>query len=161
MTDKPQRDATPFGNYSQALMIPHAKALGLELIDVSRGEATLLLPYDPKLIGDPATGILHGGVITTVMDNAMGLAVFSALDPVMPLATLDLRLDYLKPATPGEDVKVYAHCYKITHYVAFVSGRAYHGDKSEPIAKGTATFMLARHAADTDVDPSDKPLQES
>lgn len=151
MTDAPIESAL-LENLSLAVMIPHAKALGLELIDVSRGEATIRLPYDEKLVGDPETGILHGGVITTVMDNAMGMAVFSALNPVMGLSTLDLRLDYLKPATPNQDVKVYAHCYKITRHIAFVRGLAYHGDKSDPIANGSATFMLARPAADGGTD---------
>lgn len=145
MTETPRGNALHSG-FSRAVKIPHAKALGLELIDVSRGEATLLLPYNKKLVGDPDTGILHGGVITTVMDNAMGLSVFSALDPAMPMATLDLRLDYLKPAIPGLDVKVYAHCYKVTRHVAFVRGLAYHDDKSDPIANGVATFMLKRPA---------------
>lgn len=136
--------AGPPMGFDRAVKIPHAKALGLELIDVSRGEATLLLPYDKKLVGDRETGVLHGGAITTVMDNAMGLSVFSALDPAMPMATLGLRIDYLKPATPGQDIKVYAHCYKVTRHIAFVRGLAYHDDKSDPIANGVATFMLRR-----------------
>jgi uncharacterized protein (TIGR00369 family) len=147
MTDAPPRQSLLDSFSRAAIKIPHSRALNLEVVDVSRGEATILLPYDPKLVGDPDTGILHGGVITTAMDNAMGLAVFSALDPVMPVATLDLRLDYLKPATPGLDIKACATCYKVTRHIAFVRGLAYHDDKSDPIANGAASFMIRRPAS--------------
>ncbi len=143
MNQSPQGNAMLEG-FRRAVKIPHARALNLELVDVSPGEATVLLPYDQKLVGYPDRGILHGGVVTTVMDNAMGIAVFSALDPFVPLATLDLRLDYLKPAEPGLDVRASATCYKVTRHIAFVRGLAYHADKSDPIANGSASFMLQR-----------------
>ena len=90
--------------------VPHAKAVGLTIVSVERGIAVLKLPYDDKLIGNPDTGVVHGGVITTLLDNCCGIAVGSSLDTFRPIATLDLRIDYMKPATPKLDILARAEC---------------------------------------------------
>ena len=59
------------------------------------------MPYDAKLVGNPETGVLHGGAITALLDGASGAAVFAALVDIVPIATLDLRIDYLRPAESG------------------------------------------------------------
>jgi uncharacterized protein (TIGR00369 family) len=123
-------------------MVPHNRALNLEVLAVEHARATFRLPYDVKLIGNPETGVMHGGAITAAMDAACGAAVFQALPRPMGIATLDLRIDYLKPATPPRDVTIRAHCYKVTRNIAFVRGVAFHDDESDPIASGTGSFML-------------------
>ena len=125
--------------------IPHSRAIGMRPIEVKDGIALMCVPYDAKLVGNPATGVLQGGVITSVLDSASGMAVGSkvAASGWRPIATLDLRIDYMKPATPGRDVIARAECYKVTRNVAFVRGVAYHEDPSDPIATTVATFMLS------------------
>jgi uncharacterized protein (TIGR00369 family) len=131
--------------------IPHSRAIGMNLIEIGDGNALMRVPYDRKLVGNPATGVLHGGVITSALDSASGAAVGSALAKARtpgqegwrPIATLDLRIDYMKPAVPGKDVLARAECYKLTRNVAFVRGTAYHDDPSDPIATSVATFMLS------------------
>jgi hypothetical protein len=59
-----------------------------------------------------------------------------------PLATLDLRIDYLRPATPGETIRATAECHKVTANVAFVRGAAFHVSPQDAIAYCTGTFML-------------------
>lgn len=130
-------------NRAFARVVPHNKALGLELIEASDARARFRLPWDAKLVGNPKTGVLHGGVITSMMDAACGAAVFMALPEPQPIATLDLRIDYLKPATPHEAVHAHAHCYKLTRNVAFVRGVAYHDREDDPIASAAGTFMLS------------------
>ena len=126
--------------------VPHNRALGLRLLALDDARATFLLPYDLRLVGNPETGVLHGGAITAAMDAACGTAVFQALRKPMIIATLDLRIDYHKPATPGRDVTLHCHCYKVTRSVAFVRGVAYHDDEADPIASGTGSFMLGTRA---------------
>jgi acyl-coenzyme A thioesterase PaaI-like protein len=89
-------------------------------------------------------------VITSALDSASGAAVGSALAARVegmagwrPIATLDLRIDYMKPAMPGKDLLARAECYKLTRNVAFVRGTAYHDDPADPIATSVATFMLS------------------
>lgn len=127
--------------------VPHARALGLTIVDAKPGQSWLSVPYDEKFIGNVDTGVIHGGVITTLLDNACGTAVQLALPERMSIATLDLRIDYMKPATPGLALTGHAHCYKVTRNIAFVRGTAYHSDETDPIATCVGTFMLGANRA--------------
>ena len=147
MSSSPILDAV---NERKGLLInyvPHAVALGLVVVDAKPGEAWLRVPFDAKLVGNPATGVIHGGVITTLLDNCAGVAVATALPDLRSIATLDLRIDYMKPATPGLDVIGYTRCYKVTRHIAFVNGCAYHEDPNDPIATTAMTFMLGANKA--------------
>jgi uncharacterized protein (TIGR00369 family) len=124
-------------------LVPHNRALGIHIVALADGEATMSLPYDEKLVGNPETGVLHGGAVTSLMDACSGAAVFMKLTSLSPIATLDLRIDYLKPATPGEDVIAHAVCYKLTRSIAFVRCLAHHGDPEHAIAAAAGAFMLA------------------
>ena len=121
---------------------PHNRFLGLEIVYVEHGRSILRVPYTEHLAGDASSGILHGGVITTVLDSACGVAVMAALGQRMTIATLDLRIDYLKPAIPGQAVTAAAHCYKVTRNICFVRALAYHADRADPIANCAASFMV-------------------
>ncbi|MGX1197495.1 PaaI family thioesterase [Parvibaculum sp. MBR-TMA-1.3b-4.2] len=127
--------------------VPHARALGMKVEDAARGEAWLSVPYNEDLVGDIETGVLHGGVITAMLDNACGIAVQLSLPERIAIATLDLRIDYMKPATPKLDLNAHTHCYKVTKNIAFVRGAAYHEDEEDPIATCVGTFMLAANRA--------------
>ncbi len=123
-------------------VIPHVHALGIQFVAAARGRAILQLPWQERLIGNLDTGVLHGGVITTLIDTASGLAVFLALDKPPAIATLDLRIDYLKPASARVALLAEATCYKVTRSIAFVRAVAHHGDAADPIANSVSTFML-------------------
>lgn len=127
--------------------VPHARAIGMEVVDARPNEAWVKIPYRPDLIGNPQTGVVHGGVITTLLDNSCGIAVMASLDEALSIATLDLRIDYMRPATPGHDIIGWSHCYKMTRNVAFVRGVAYHDSVDDPIASAVATFMLGANRA--------------
>ncbi len=123
--------------------VPHNRALGITMLELDLGSARMSLPYRAELVGNPETGVLHGGAISTLMDACCGAAVFMKLAEPMPIATLDLRIDYLKPATPGLAVVAHAICYKRTRDVAFVRCLAYHDDPDDPIASAAGSFALA------------------
>lgn len=123
-------------------MSPYNAALGFHAVEATRDGVTVLLPYRTDLVGNPDTGVLHGGVITGVVDGACGLAVFLKRGSPARIATLDLRIDYLKPATPPKDVRVRAECHKLTRQVAFVRASAYHDDPSDAIAAAAGTFIV-------------------
>ena len=124
-------------------MVPHNAALGMKVLDCGPGMVILALPWAEHLVGNPETGVLHGGAITSLLDACSGAAVFLKMMSPQPIATLDLRIDYLKPATPHRDVIAKAECYKLGRNVAFVRGLAYHDSEDDPIAAASATFMLA------------------
>ncbi|HEX4881412.1 MAG TPA: PaaI family thioesterase [Porticoccaceae bacterium] len=121
---------------------PHARFLGLEIVSLERGRGVMRIPYHADLAGNATSGVLHGGVITTVLDAVCGLSVIAALERPATIATLDLRIDYLKPATPGAAVTAAGHCYKVTRNICFVRAQAYHEDAEDPIAHCAASFMI-------------------
>jgi uncharacterized protein (TIGR00369 family) len=110
---------------------------------VDKGRGSMTLPARPEWVGDPLRGQLHPGALTVLADSTCGLAVGTALTQRAPYATLDLRMDYLRPAGPEHDVHCDAHCFRLTHNVAFVRAEVYQADRNEPIAVAQASFMLS------------------
>ncbi len=128
--------------------MPHGREIGMRLHRSKAGEAVLSLPYDERLVGDPETGVLHGGVITALLDTACGAAVMSAPDKVNAVATLDLRIDYMRPATVGETIRAHAECYRMTRSIGFTRAIAYHRDPDDPIASAAGAFIVDRPEED-------------
>ncbi len=122
--------------------LPHCRELGLKIISLEPGRAVMRLDYSDRLVGNPHTGVIHGGVISTVIDTAAGMAASSSVPVKSAVATLDLRIDYLKPALPGKAVFAEAECYRLTKSVAFVRALAHQGDRDDPVAHCVASFML-------------------
>ncbi|WP_050525566.1 PaaI family thioesterase [Pseudorhodobacter aquimaris] len=122
--------------------LPHLKALGMELEALEDGVATVALPYDTRLIGDPATGVIHGGAVSTLMDTASGASVMCHASQPASTATIDLRIDYMRPATAGQRITARAECYHVTRSVAFVRVIATDEDKSRPVATATGAFTI-------------------
>lgn len=141
----PESKTSTFAKF-QPTGIPHADAMGMTLVEIGEGTAVAKVVYAPHLVGNPETGVVHGGVITSLLDNTAGVAVQTRAWASNPIATLDLRIDYMKPATAGEDIFAFAECYRVTSSIAFVRGVAYHTDRADPIAAVTATFMLGTRA---------------
>jgi uncharacterized protein (TIGR00369 family) len=135
----------PFDELEQAISARrsvYGSISGLRLDRTAAGEAWSSLPYRPVFVGDTTTGVLHGGVVTAMLDESCGMAVQLALDGTRAIATLDLRIDYQKPATPGLDIKAHAVCYRVTRSIAFVRATAYQDSEDDPVATATACFMI-------------------
>ena len=124
--------------------IPYARESGMTARDVGvqKGHATVDMPARDAWTGDSITQQLHPGCATVLADTACGLAVGAALDTLMPFATLDLRMDYLRPARAGLGLSCQAHCHRVSRNVAFVRGEIYQPGTDEPVAMVSATFML-------------------
>jgi len=122
--------------------IPHVVELGIEAVSLDGTSAVMKLPYQERLIGNPETGVLHGGAVTTLIDTVCGLAVMASLEVPRQIATIDLRIDYLRPARPAEDLIARADCYKVTRQVAFARCVAYQGAEDDLVASASGTFMI-------------------
>jgi uncharacterized protein (TIGR00369 family) len=127
--------------------IPHAAALGLRIVKIESGKVTCHVPFAEALVGNPDTRVIHGGVITALLDNACGIAVGTKTMLRGQIATLDLRIDYMRAATPDQDILAIAECFKVTRNIAFARGLAYHTDPNDPIATCAAAFMLGTKSA--------------
>jgi uncharacterized protein (TIGR00369 family) len=115
---------------------------GLRLDSAAMGEAWTNLPYRPVFVGDAERGVLHGGVITAMVDESCGMAVQLALDSMRTIATLDLRIDYQRPAMAGLDIRAHSICTRVTRSIAFVRCTAYQESEEDPVATAAACFMI-------------------
>ena len=102
------------------------------------------MAYGEQLIGDPDTGVLHGGAITTLLDTCCGFAAATALDDLGMTPTIDLRIDYMRAAIPGERIIARAEVYHLTRTVAFVRAHTYDNDRENPVATATGAFTAEK-----------------
>jgi uncharacterized protein (TIGR00369 family) len=128
----------------------HCQVLGMQVHEATSDGLTLRLPYSQKIVGNPETGVIHGGAITTLMDTTCGISTVCALPDFEVSPTLDLRIDYMRSAEPGLDVFGFAECYRVTANVIFIRGIAYQTDKNQPLAHVIGTFMRMGKTVDND-----------
>ena len=128
--------------FDLARKVGHGKALGIEFRAAGDDWVELALPWREELVGVTETGMLASGAIVSLVDTCGGASVWQALGQFQPIVTIDLRLDYLRPALKGETVIARCRCDKLTRQIAFVSGIAHTGDDSRPVARAVGTFML-------------------
>jgi len=124
--------------------IPFCAALGMRIDEIGDGVAELSMPYSTDLIGDPKRGVIHGGAISALMDTCGGTAVVSHPEAASSTATINLRIDYMRGATPGARIIARAECYHITRSVAFIRATARDADNSAPLAMAAGTFTVDR-----------------
>lgn len=134
----------PDAFFELARRIGHGRALGLQFKESGENWAELALPWREELVGVSESGVLASGAIVSLIDTASGTAVWVTLDKFVPILTVDLRLDYLRPAVKGEIIVARCECVKVTRRIAFVRGIAHGGDEARPIALSAATFMINR-----------------
>jgi len=120
----------------------HTHALGFAFDSLSGDRVRIRAPWREDLVGDPETGVLAGGLVTTLLDHAGGLAAWVALDRFEAIATLDLRVDYMRPARPRADLVAEARCFRLTRSIAFVRAWAFEDRPDDPVAAAQAAYML-------------------
>ncbi len=133
----------PFDPAALFARMPHGHGSRLGVRYVAHGDdwCELALPFAPELIGDTTRGVLASGPVVALLDMATSVGVWMKRGGFLPHATLDLRVDYLRPAAPGRTVIGRGECYRLTRSIAFVRGLAHDGDADDPVAHVAGTFM--------------------
>lgn len=139
-----KRGFDPHAFFELARTVGHGRALGLDFRESGENWAELALPWREELVGVPETGVLASGAIVSLIDTASGTSVWVRMDKFAPILTVDLRLDYLRPAAKGETIVARCECVKVTRRIAFVRGSARGEQDDRPIALSAATFMINR-----------------
>lgn len=132
-------------NFTQA--IPHSRECGMVIHQLDAQGAGAHLPYRHEWLGDTGRGLVHTGIITSLVDTVSGLAALAAIGRFEPVPTLDLRMDYLRPAVPGRTLHARAECYRLTRSIAFVRAQAWQDDERQPVAVSQSTFMRGSRSA--------------
>ena len=122
--------------------LPHNAKLGIRMADIAPGRCTTYIEFRPELVGDPSRNVLHGGVVTTLIDATAGAAVYASIPAETSLATLDMRIDYLRPTEPDKRLYATAELYRLTRRIAFVRASAYQDDPDNQVAHCAASFMI-------------------
>ena len=104
---------------------------------------SLVLDYDPALDGYGEPGVVSGGAVFTLMDATSGMSVMVTRNALAPMATLDLRLDYLRPASAGQAIRSRVECYRLTRRFGFTRGIAYNDDPNHPIVHASGIFIIS------------------
>ena len=121
----------------------HTHALGFQYEGLDADRVRLRVPYRADLVGDPETGVLAGGLVTTLLDHVGGLAVWVGLKTYQPIATLDLRVDYMRAAIPGRDLIAEARCYRLTRSIGFVRAWAFEDDPADLVAAAQSAYVIS------------------
>jgi uncharacterized protein (TIGR00369 family) len=124
-------------------LIPFNRYLGVRVAEVRKGIAKLEVPFRQELIGDPLRPALHGGVLSSLADAAGGAAVWTDIeDERARISTIDLRIDYLRPARL-ETVVAEAHVVRLGNRVGVADVRLYHpGAEAVTIATGKGVYSI-------------------
>ena len=123
--------------------VPFNALLGIQLVALECGSAEMRIPYRPELLGDAARPALHGGVTSALIDVTGGTALLTQVQPGDRLSTIDLRIDYLRPAGKA-DLIARAEVLRLGNRVGVVKIQAFSGTNEEHIAEGTAVYQVKR-----------------
>jgi uncharacterized protein (TIGR00369 family) len=124
-------------------VIPFNRYLGVRATAVRKGFARLEVPFRDELVGDPLRPALHGGVLSAVADAAGGAAVWVSVDDDRArISTIDLRIDYLRPARL-ETLVAEATVVRLGNRVGVADVRLFHPDtETETIATGKGVYNI-------------------
>lgn len=123
---------------------PHGQHLGFKVRKVEPRAVEAEMPYRDDLVGNPWTGTLHAGPVITLLDQTCGTCASLSMNPPWIVATLDLRVDYLRPAEPGRTLRARAETYRVTREIVFLRGEVHDGTSDTAVATCMATFMRTR-----------------
>lgn len=121
--------------------VPHVAELGIQMVTMNSERIHLRLPYREQWLGDSVHRLIHPGIISTLVDSGSGLAVLARLEKPEPIATLDLRMDYLRPALADLAIDCSAECYRVTQHIVFVRATVWQGKPEKPVALSQSVFM--------------------
>ncbi|WP_321394741.1 PaaI family thioesterase [Emcibacter sp.] len=123
--------------------IPHAGRIGIKILGTDADAVLSELTYSDMIAAREGSGIIANGAVTTLLDTALGMAVVHKKREMCALATLDLRMDFLRSCTPFSSVYARTECIRLTREVAFVRGEAWCEDPARPVAQSIAAFSIS------------------
>jgi uncharacterized protein (TIGR00369 family) len=125
----------------------HAGECGMEITHLDASGAEVLLPFREDWLGDVQRQVIHTGIVTTLVDSACGAAVLAHIGSFEPIATIDLRMDYLRPSLRDLPLYCFAECCRLTSHIAFARASVWQKHRDEPVAIAQGAFMRSGRRA--------------
>ncbi|MDH3247337.1 MAG: thioesterase family protein [Acidimicrobiia bacterium] len=132
--------------------IPFNRVIGVTLESMSPTGARMEVAHRDELTNNPASGILHGGVVSSILDVVGGLSALSALvfdreldtleailEVFVRFGTVDLRVDYLRPGL-GERFTASSTVMRSGRRLA-VTRMEFSNEQGTLLATGTGTYV--------------------
>lgn len=142
MNDNPSNDSLI--NFLEQ-EIPFNRHLGIKVETAANGAAKLFLPYRKEFTGDARRPALHGGILSTLIDTCGGMAVWTCCQVEDRIATIDMRVDYLRPA-PQTEIVAESRVRLMGNRVGNVQTRVFTREFPDKIiAEGRAVYNIRRH----------------
>jgi uncharacterized protein (TIGR00369 family) len=133
-----------FVRHLMSEVVPFNRVLGIEVREIGRGTALFAVPFRPELVGDPERPALHGGVLSAVADAAGGCAVWTMVGESDRVSTIDLRIDYLRPARL-EEFHAIARVLRVGNRVGVANVLLVHpSDPEHPVAEAKGVYSVKR-----------------
>jgi len=128
----------------QQIHVPFVELVGARVEEAQEGYSRLSLVLEERHTNP--NGVMHGGVVATVMDSAAAVALGRLRGEKMrrdnPHATVDMNVALISGARPGDELVVEGRVLKLRRSVAFVEAEARRVSDGELIAKGRFTFAI-------------------
>lgn len=145
-SDSAQFHARLRNHYTQK--IPFSAALGIEVETIDASRCCLRIPCRDTFMATLGSSTIHNGIITALIDSTCGCAVAARIGHPERIATLDLRVDYLRPAQSQTELFCEAVCHSVASNIAFVRATVWQVEEDkQPIATAVATFMRSASTA--------------
>jgi uncharacterized protein (TIGR00369 family) len=122
---------------------PFAQLIGAELISVGDGVAVFRCTPDESTLNP--LGIVHGGVVCTVLDSAAGCAVHSQLPAGVGFSTIEIKVSFLSPAN-GTTLEIEGRALRVGRQIAFAEAHARTAG-GKLIGHATTSIALVRPSA--------------
>jgi uncharacterized protein (TIGR00369 family) len=122
---------------------PFVNHLGIELRELDDDRAVLLLPFRDEVV--TIAGVIHGGAVSSLVDNAAVAAAWSALEFEEPPlgTTVGLTVDFLAAAR-NEAIVAEAHVLRRGSSLCFCEVKVRGADNDHLLATGLVTYKLTR-----------------
>jgi uncharacterized protein (TIGR00369 family) len=123
---------------------PFLDMVGVELEAIGDGHVRYSLKLEEKHTNP--NGVMHGGVLTSMMDEAAGHAIVTVrgieIMATAPHATVEMNVSFISGARPGDEIVVESRVLKVGRSVAFAEAEARRRGNNDLIAKGRFTFVI-------------------
>lgn len=122
--------------------IPMHKFLNLKIVELDQNFVKITVPFRTEIVGDFRNNRWHGGIIATIMDSVggvIGATHFTTMED--KIATIDLRIDYLKGAEP-EMITVEGKLVRLGNRILVAKMKAFQNE--ELIAEGKGVYNFIR-----------------